>query len=75
MTWAGATSSWHAVLLCVLGSRDRSSRSRFVGRRHRVTTAFLVALAVSLVVNDSPVDELVWGALGCAALLAWESAS
>jgi hypothetical protein len=74
VTWGGATGSWHAALLCILGLAALVAIA--VRRpRHRVTTAFLVALALSLVVNDSPVDELVWGALGATALLAWESAS
>ena len=74
VTWAGATASWHAALLCVLGLAVLVATAlRAPG--HRATTALLVALAVSLVVNDSPVDELAWGALGAAALLAWETAS
>ena len=74
VTWAGATASWHAALLCVLGLAVLVAIA-VRAPRHRTTTAFLVALAVSLVVNDSPVDELAWGALGAAALLAWETAS
>ena len=74
VTWAGATASWHAVLLCVLGLAVLVAIAVRTPR-HRATTAFLVALAVSLVVNDSPVDELGWGALGATALLAWETAS
>ena len=72
VTWAGATASWHAALLCVLGLAMLVAIA-VRAPRHRATTAFLVALAVSLVVNDSPVDELAWGALGAAALLAWET--
>jgi hypothetical protein len=74
VTWAGATASWHAALLCLLGLAALvviATRTP----RHRATTAFLVALAVSIVVNDSPVDELAWGALGATALLAWETAT
>lgn len=74
VTWAGATASWHAALLCLLGLAALVAIAARTPR-HRVTTAFLVALAVSLVVNDSPVDELAWGALGATALLAWEKAS
>jgi hypothetical protein len=74
VTWAGATASWHAVLLCLLGLAVLVAIAARTPR-HRVTTAFLVALAVSLVVNDSPVDELAWGALGATALLAWETAA
>ena len=31
----------------------------------------LVAIGVSLLVNDTPVDVLGYGALGCLALTAW----
>ena len=74
VSWAGATASWHAGLFCAVGVAALVAIAvRSPG--HRATTAFLVALAVSLVVNDSPVDELAWGALGAAALLAWESSA
>lgn len=45
-------------------------------RRPRFSTvdAVLVALAVSLVVNDSPRDVVSYGALSCAALRFWEEA-
>jgi hypothetical protein len=74
VSWAGATSSVHAGILCVLGLAAIvaiAARARL----RPVLTAFLVALVVSLLVNDSPVDELAWGAVGAAALLAWETAS
>ena len=70
ISWAGATQSWHTVLLCSAGLAGLAllaTRSP----RHPPVDAFLVAFAVSLVVNDSPVDELVWGSLGCTALWAW----
>ena len=43
-------------------------------RRPRFATvdAVLVALAVSLLVNDSPRDVVAYGALACAALRFWE---
>ncbi len=43
-------------------------------RRPRFATvdAVLVALAVSLIVNDSPRDVVAYGALSCAALRFWE---
>ena len=74
VTWAGATASWHAGLLCAAGLATLVAIA-VRAPRHRATTAFLIALAVSLVVNDSPVDELAWGAVGAAALFAWESGS
>ena len=45
-------------------------------RRPRVATvdAVLVALAISLFVNDSPRDVVAYGALSCAALRFWEEA-
>jgi mono/diheme cytochrome c family protein len=71
VSWAGATSTWYtalicAVFLCVLVG--------FALRRPRRPTvdAFLVGIAVSLLVNDTPADVLGFGALGCATLIAWE---
>jgi hypothetical protein len=45
-------------------------------RRPRFATvdAVLLALAVSLLVNDSPRDVLAYGALSCAALRFWKEA-
>jgi len=40
--------------------------------RSDVVDALFVALLVSLIVNDSPVDVIAWGALVCAALRTWE---
>ena len=40
--------------------------------RYATVDAVLVALAVSLLVNDSPRDILGWGALTCAALRLWK---
>ena len=74
VTWAGATASWHAGLLCV-GGLALLVAVALGAPGHRVTTAFLVALALSLVVNDSPVDELAWGGIGAVMLLVWERAS
>ena len=71
VSWAGATSTWYttlicAVFLCVLVA--------LALRRPRLPTvdAFLVGIAVSLLVNDTPTDVLGFGALGCATLVAWE---
>ena len=43
------------------------------GRRGRLLPAFLVAIAISFLVNDSPVDVAFLGALGCWTLVRWES--
>jgi hypothetical protein len=42
--------------------------------RYATVDAVLVALAVSLLVNDSPRDVAAYGALSCAALRVWEEA-
>ncbi|MSO95817.1 MAG: hypothetical protein EXQ81_08500 [Thermoleophilia bacterium] len=71
ISWAWVTSTRITAILCVLslgalgwlGSR---------GRHRPVIVAALVAVGVSLVVNDTPVDVLGYGALGCLALTAWE---
>jgi cytochrome c551/c552 len=41
--------------------------------RHATVDALLVGLFVSLIVNDTPVDVIGLGALGCLALVRWES--
>ena len=41
--------------------------------RRATVDALLVGLAVSLLVNDTPVDVIGLGALGCWALVRWES--
>ncbi|CAN5286432.1 hypothetical protein BH18ACT12_BH18ACT12_12680 [soil metagenome] len=72
LSWESATAQWYRALIFVacfsalvwMGTR----------RPRRVTVdAMLAALAVSLVVNDTPVDVIGLGALGCASLLRWES--
>ena len=42
--------------------------------RYAVVDATLVALAVSLLVNDSPRDVVSYGAISCAALRFWNEA-
>ena len=42
--------------------------------RYAVVDAALVAIAVSLLVNDSPRDVAAWGALSCGALRFWKDA-
>lgn len=70
----GFVSTWHAtviisaslaVLIWLALHRPRSA----------VVDAVLVALAVSLLVNDSPRDVASYGALSCAALRFWFDAS
>ena len=42
--------------------------------RYATVDAVLVAIAVSLLVNDSPRDVAAWGALSCGALRLWKDA-
>jgi hypothetical protein len=53
-----------ALLVAVARARPRPA----------LVDAMLVALAVSFVVNDTPQDVALWGALGAIALLAFERA-
>jgi hypothetical protein len=53
--------------LAVLAVRLR----RHSGRAAALPLAFAAAIAVSLVVNDSPVDVILWGLAGLLALDAW----
>jgi cytochrome c551/c552 len=72
ISWASATKSSYnialflasAALLVWIGTRTP---------RHAGVDAMLVALVVSLLVNDTPVDVIGLGALGCLALLRFES--
>jgi hypothetical protein len=71
ISWAGATSAMHTAFLCLLslgGLAWLGAR----GRERPVIVAMLVAIGISLAVNDTPVDVLGYGALGCLALIAWE---
>jgi hypothetical protein len=70
----GFVSAWHATviisvsLIVLIWLALRTPRSA-------VVDAVLVALAVSLLVNDSPRDVAAYGALSCAALRFWFDAS
>jgi mono/diheme cytochrome c family protein len=72
LSWASATKDVHNVVLFV---GCLAALAWIASRRPRPATveAMLVALGVSLLVNDTPVDAIGLGALGCAALLRWES--
>jgi cytochrome c551/c552 len=72
ISWASATDRWDRVVLFIA----------FVGalvlfglRRPRLATvdALLLGIALSLLANDTPVDVVGLGALGCAALIRWET--
>jgi hypothetical protein len=67
----GATSSWHAALLVVAGI----AALVWLGLREprdAVLDAALAGLAVSFVVNDTPTDVALFGALSCGTLYTWQ---
>ena len=70
ISWAGATSAGHTAFLCLL-SLGGLAWLGIRGRKQPAIAAMLVAIGVSLLVNDTPVDVLGYGALGCLALTAW----
>ena len=70
ISWAGATSAAHTTFLCLL-SLGGLAWLGVRGRERPAIVAMLVAIGVSLLVNDTPVDVLGYGALGCLALTAW----
>jgi Cytochrome c len=71
LSWAVVTSSWHkglnflASLVGLVWLATRRPRAATVD-------AMLIAVVVSLVVNDTPGDVAGIGALGALSLLAWE---
>jgi hypothetical protein len=69
----GYVSSWQATLIITVSIAALA----WIGLRrprYAVVDATLVALAVSLVVNDSPRDGASYGAISCAALRFWNEA-
>jgi mono/diheme cytochrome c family protein len=72
LSWESATAQWYRALIfiaCLAALVWMATRRP----RRQTVDAMLAALAVSLVVNDTPVDVIGLGALGCATLLRWES--
>jgi cytochrome c553 len=71
VSWDGATRSLGAVAKVLVGAIGLVALAT---RRPRPATvdALLVAVVVSLVVNDTPTDVLAFGALAGAALWVWE---
>jgi hypothetical protein len=67
VSFEGATSSWHALLVVAAGV---AVLAWLASRRPRwaVLDAALVGLAISLLVNDTPTDVAAFGALSCGAL-------
>jgi Na+-transporting NADH:ubiquinone oxidoreductase subunit NqrB len=72
LSWATVTRAWYVVLLflaCLAVLVYIAARRP----RYPSVDAMLLALAVSLLVNDTPVDIILLGAIGSAALVRWES--
>jgi hypothetical protein len=70
----GFVSTWHATVI-ISASLAVLAWIAFRRPRSTVVDAVLVALAVSLLVNDSPRDVAAYGAISCAALRFWFDAS
>ena len=70
-SWAAATATWvSAFEVCAcLGALVVIALLR---PRRPSVDAFLVAIALSLLVNDTPTDVAAYGALGAGSLVAWE---
>jgi len=71
VSYDGATRSWGAFIMFASGV-VLLALVALARPRPRVVDAMLVALLVSFVVNDTPMDVALWGALGAIALLAFE---
>ena len=70
----GFVATWHATVI-ISASLAVLAWLAFRRPRSTVVDAVLVALAVSLLVNDSPRDVAAYGAISCAALRFWFDAS
>ena len=70
ISWDGITATWYSALIAVLTG---AACVAFAFLRPRVVAldALLVALAVSLLVNDTGLDVLGFGALCCAVVWTW----
>ena len=72
LSWASATDHWYRVLI-FLGCLAAIVLMGTMRPRRATVDALLAGLAVSLLVNDTPVDVIGLGALGCLVLVRWES--
>ncbi len=72
LSWASATDHWYRVLI-FLGCLAVLVLMGTMRPRRATVDALLAGLAVSLLVNDTPVDVIGLGALGCVVLVRWES--
>jgi cytochrome c551/c552 len=72
LSWASVTRAWYSASL-FLGCAAVLVWVAVRRPRYPSVDAMLVAVVVSLLVNDTPVDVILLGALGCLALLRFES--
>jgi mono/diheme cytochrome c family protein len=72
LSWASATDHWYRILI-FLGCLAALVLMGTIARRRPTVDAMFAALLVSLLVNDTPVDVIGLGALGCLTLVRWES--
>lgn len=72
LSWAVATNRWYRIVIFLACLAVLVLLGTMRPRRATVD-ALLAGLAVSLLVNDTPVDVIGLGALGCLALVRWES--
>ena len=71
ISWAGATATTQATVAIVLTLVALAGLG-LIRERSDAVDALLVALVVSLLVNDSPTDVIAYGALVAAALRTWD---
>ncbi|MDQ2967898.1 MAG: cytochrome c [Actinomycetota bacterium] len=72
LSWASATDHWYRIVI-FLGCLVALVSMGTMQPRRATVDALLAGLAVSLLVNDTPVDVIGLGALGCWVLVRWES--
>ncbi|HKC21136.1 MAG TPA: c-type cytochrome [Gaiellaceae bacterium] len=72
LSWASVTRAWYSAAL-FLGCATVLVWVAVRRTRYASVDAMLVAVVVSLLVNDTPVDVILLGTLGCLALLRFES--
>ena len=72
LSWASATDHWYRILI-FLSCLAAIVLMGTIRPRRATVDALLAGLAVSLLVNDTPVDVIGLGALGCLVLVRWES--
>jgi mono/diheme cytochrome c family protein len=72
LSWESATDHWYRILI-FLGCLAAIVLMGTMRPRRATVDALLAGLAMSLLVNDTPVDVIGLGALGCWVLVRWES--